>query len=192
MPSCGSLQQSVWLQSGSRLVSPGCYGVGKIIALCIPPLHFKVILRAVDKRWRLAHAGEGSPGHRLSLGPGCGEAAAGDASLDGLGCRQQTSSLRQHPSSWPWQAVPHQKAAVLEISKSVLQIWRQPKKHSGFLPRQNSLRALGMEEPTACHPGVHPQSPSNLAGFAGTFSLSKLNDLGVFMRADSSFGFELL
>lgn len=49
MPSCGSLQQSVWLQSGSRLVSPGSYGVGKIIALCIPPLHFKVILRAVDK-----------------------------------------------------------------------------------------------------------------------------------------------
>lgn len=158
MPSCGS---SVCLQNGSRAISPfGCYRVGKIIRLCVPPLLFNVILRAVDARWCLADASEGSPGHRPSLGRGCGQAAVGDAWLDGLGCGQRTSSVRQHPSSWPWKAAPHQTAAGLEILKSVLQIWRQSRKHGGFLPRQNSLRAPGMEEPIAGQPSIHPSTNS--------------------------------
>lgn len=139
MPSCGFFQRSAGLQSESRVVSPcGCYGVGKIIQLCVPPLHFKVILRAVDAKWCLVHTREGSPGHLLSLGQGCGagclvgragmEASAGD----GLGCRQQISPVRQRPGSWPRQVLPHEEAAVLEILKSVLQIWRQYKNGGVF------------------------------------------------------------
>lgn len=100
MPSGGSLQQRVWLQSGRRAVSPvGSYGIGKIIGLCVPPSSFRRDFKGCGGKVVCGSRLRGKPRESsepwAGLRPGCGE-----------GCRpgwagMKAAALIWKAASWP-------------------------------------------------------------------------------------------